>query len=153
MSHQTLRVSLRGGWLTHWDSHYSHRGRVEHLPSAKLEASLSPPISFFPTWAHSDGLADCTDRHSRALLRDREDTQSRRTTQRKKKQTIKGTQKNCTHILCTFRFSVSALKGKSETSFICSNSILWLLGGVRNPSQIFWLIVFRLSWLFLFLLH
>lgn len=70
-----------------------------------------------------------------------------------KKSTIKGTQKNFTHILCTFRFSVSALKGKSETSLICSNSILWLLGGVRNPSQIFWLIVFCLSWLFLFLLH
>lgn len=42
-------------------THYSQRGRVNHLSSAKLEASLSPPISFFPTWALSDGLADCTE--------------------------------------------------------------------------------------------
>lgn len=106
MSHKTLWVSLSRGWLIHSDSHYSHRGRVNHLPSAKLEASLSPPISFFPTWALSDGLPDCTDTHNWALLRN----QGHKSQNNKEKKNY--LENNFTDILWTVTFSVPALKGE-----------------------------------------
>lgn len=101
-----LWVSLSRGWLIHSDSHYSHRGRVNHLPSAKLEASLSPPISFFPTWALSDGLPDCTHTHNWALLRN----QGHKSQNNKEKKNY--LENNFTDILWTVTFSVPALKGE-----------------------------------------
>lgn len=107
MSHKTLWVSLSRGWLIHSDSHYSHRRRVNQLPSAKLEVSLSPPISFFPTWALSDGLADCTDKHNWALLRN----QGHKSQNNEVKKIL---EKNFADILWTVTFSVPALKGQSN---------------------------------------
>lgn len=93
-------------------THYSHRGRVNHLLSAKLEASLSPPISFFPTWALSDGLAHCTETQLSAA------EEPRRTQIKTKKK-----KKFCRYPLdSNFLAIVPALKGKyHHFSFVQSH--------------------------------